>query len=78
MTWPDNYRYSKEHQWVQAQGEVATIGITFCAQAKLGVIVYVDLPKVGGRIEAGKSFGSVESVSAMLHLYGPISGEVGC
>ena len=76
MTWPENYRYSKEHQWVHAQGETATIGITFYAQAKLGVIVYVDLPKAGSRVEAGKSFGSVESVSAIFHLYTPISGEV--
>jgi glycine cleavage system H protein len=76
MTWPENYRYTKEHQWVHAQGDAATIGITSYAQAKLGVIVYVDLPKAGSRIETGKSFGSVESVSAMLHLYAPTSGEV--
>jgi glycine cleavage system H protein len=76
MTWPENYRYSKEHQWVHAQGDAATIGITFYAQEKLGVIVYVDLPKTGSRVEAGRSFGSVESVSAIFHLYAPISGEV--
>jgi glycine cleavage system H protein len=76
MTYPENYRYSKEHQWVHAQGDVAIVGITFYAQAKLGVIVYVDLPKAGSRVEAGKSFGSVESVSAIFHLYTPISGEV--
>jgi glycine cleavage system H protein len=76
MTWPENYRYTTEHQWVHAQGDTATIGITSHAQAKLGLIVYVDLPKAGSRIEAGKSFGSVESVSAIFHLYAPISGEV--
>jgi glycine cleavage system H protein len=76
MTYPENYRYTKEHQWVQAQGDAATVGVTFHAQEKLGLIVYVDLPKAGSRIEAGKSFGSVESVSAIFHLYAPVSGEV--
>jgi glycine cleavage system H protein len=76
MTWPENYRYTIEHQWVHAQGDTATIGVTSRAQEKLGLIVYVDLPKAGGRIEAGKSFGSVESVSAIFHLYAPISGEI--
>jgi glycine cleavage system H protein len=76
MTYPENYRYTKEHQWVHAQGNAATIGITFHAQEKLGLIVYVDLPKAGSRIEPGKSFGSVESVSSIFHLYAPISGEV--
>jgi glycine cleavage system H protein len=76
MIWPESYRYSKEHQWVHAQGGAATMGVTFHAQEKLGLIVYVDLPKAGSRIEAGKTFGSVESVSAIFHLYAPISGEI--
>lgn len=76
MTYPESYRYTIEHQWVHAQGDTATVGITFHAQEKLGLIVYVDLPKAGSRIEAGKSFGSAESVSALFHLYAPISGEV--
>jgi glycine cleavage system H protein len=76
MTYPESYRYSKEHQWVHTEGDAATIGITFHAQEKLGLVVYVDLPKPGSRIDGGKSFGTVESVSAILHLYAPVSGEV--
>lgn len=76
MTYPANYRYTKEHEWVDLQGGSATIGLTFHAQNELGDIVYVDLPKVGARIEAGKSFGSVESVKAVSDIYAPISGEV--
>src|SRR5580704_3571278 len=76
MTYPESYRYSKEHQWVHTESDAATIGITFHAQEKLGLVVYVDLPKPGSRIDGGKSFGTVESVSAILHLYAPVSGEV--
>jgi len=76
MTYPENYRYTKEHVWVNPQGDTATIGITFHAQHELGDIVYVDLPKIGTRLETGKSFGSVESVKAVSDLYAPIPGEV--
>jgi glycine cleavage system H protein len=76
MTYPQGYRYSKEHEWVDLHGDTATIGITFHAQRKLGDIVYVDLPKIGTRAEAGKSFGSVESVKAVSKVYAPVSGEV--
>ncbi len=76
ITYPQGYRYSKEHEWVHLQGDTATIGITFHAQRKLGDIVYVDLPKIGTRAEAGKSIGSVESVKAVSSIYAPISGEV--
>jgi len=76
MTYPDTYRYTKEHEWVSLDGEIATIGITYHAQKELGDIVYVDLPKVGSMIEAGKSFGSVESVKAVSDIYAPLSGEV--
>jgi glycine cleavage system H protein len=76
ITYPQGYRYSKEHAWVHLQGDTATIGITFHAQHKLGDIVYVDLPKIGTRAEAGKSIGSVESVKAVSSVYAPISGEV--
>ena len=61
MTYPENFRYTKEHEWVLLEGEIATIGITDHAQSELGDIVYVDLPKAGNTFEAGKSFGSVES-----------------
>jgi glycine cleavage system H protein len=76
MNYPENYRYTKEHEWVHVDGDTATIGITFHAQQELGDIVYVDLPKVGTKIETGKSFGSVESVKAVSDVYAPISGEV--
>jgi glycine cleavage system H protein len=76
MTYPENYRYTKEHEWVDLQGDTATVGITSHAQHELGDIVYVDLPKVGTKIEAGKTFGSVESVKAVSDVYAPVSGEV--
>ena len=61
MSYPENYRYTKEHEWIKVDGSIGTIGITDYAQDSLGDIVFVDLPKVGDSIEAGKSFGSVES-----------------
>jgi glycine cleavage system H protein len=76
MNYPENYRYTKEHEWVALEGDIATIGITFHAQEELGDIVYVDLPKPGTQVEKGKSFGSVESVKAVSDIYGPVSGEV--
>jgi glycine cleavage system H protein len=76
MSYPDNYRYTKEHEWIQIEGSVGTVGITDYAQNSLGDIVFVDLPKVGDSIEAGKSFGSVESVKAVSDLFAPVSGKV--
>ena len=74
--YPEHFRYTKEHEWVHAQGDTATVGITHHAQSELGDIVYVDLPKVGSKVEAGKSLGSVESVKAVSDIYSPVSGEV--
>jgi len=76
MTYPESYRYTKEHEWLQIDGKIGTVGITDYAQDSLGDIVYVDLPKVGDTIEAGKSFGSVESVKAVSDLFAPVSGKV--
>ena len=76
MTYPENLRYTKEHEWVRAEGDVGTVGITWHAQKELGDIVYVDLPKPGTRVEQGKSLGSVESVKAVSDIYSPVSGEV--
>jgi len=76
MNYPADFRYTKEHEWVRMEGNVATIGITDHAQHELGDIVYVDLPKVGANAEAGKSFGSVESVKAVSDIYSPVSGEI--
>jgi glycine cleavage system H protein len=74
--YPENFRYTKEHEWVLVEGDIATIGITDHAQKELGDIVYVDLPKVGTHVEQGKSLGSVESVKAVSDIYAPVSGEV--
>jgi len=74
--YPENFRYTKEHEWVLVEGDVGTVGITHHAQEELGDIVYVDLPKVGAAIEQGKSLGSVESVKAVSDIYSPVTGEV--
>ena len=74
--YPEEFRYTKEHEWIQVEGDTATVGITFYAQKELGDIVYVDLPKVGATVAAGKSLGSVESVKAVSEIYSPASGEV--
>jgi glycine cleavage system H protein len=75
-TYPEKFVYTKEHEWVEVHGEIATIGITDHAQHELGDIVYVDLPKIGSTVEATKSLGSVESVKAVSDIYSPITGEV--
>jgi glycine cleavage system H protein len=74
--YPDDRRYSKEHEWVLLDGERATIGITDFAQSQLGDVVFLELPEVGTSIEAGQQFGTVESVKAVSELYAPVSGEV--
>jgi glycine cleavage system H protein len=76
MSYPADYKYTKEHEWIKANGNTATIGITHYAQESLGDIVFVDLPKVGSEITAGKTFGSVESVKAVSDLYAPATGTV--
>ena len=76
MPFPADYKYTKEHEWLKADGKSATIGITSYAQDSLGDIVFVDLPKVGTELSAGKTFGSVESVKAVSDLYAPASGTV--
>ncbi len=74
--YPENFRYTKEHEWVRVEGDTGTVGITDHAQNELGDIVYVDLPKAGTKVEQGKSLGSVESVKAVSDIYSPVSGEV--
>jgi glycine cleavage system H protein len=74
--YPENFRYTKEHEWVSVDGDTGTIGITDHAQSELGDIVYVDLPKTGTHLDQGKSLGSVESVKAVSDIYSPVSGEV--
>ena len=76
MPYPTDFKYTKEHEWIKADGKSATIGITSYAQGSLGDIVFVELPKTGSEITKGKTFGSVESVKAVSDLYAPASGTV--
>lgn len=76
MAYPTDYKYTKEHEWIKADGAIATIGITHHAQESLGDIVFVELPKIGAELIAGKPFSSVESVKAVSDLFAPASGTV--
>ena len=76
MSYPETYRYTKEHEWVHLEGQQATVGITDHAQHELGDIVFVDLPKQGAQVTKGHTFGSVESVKAVSDIYSPVTGEV--
>jgi glycine cleavage system H protein len=76
MAYPANYRYTKQHEWVDVQGDLAAIGITDYAQQELGDVVFVELPKPGTPVTAGKSLGTVESVKAVSEIYSPVTGEV--
>jgi glycine cleavage system H protein len=73
---PENLHYSKDHEWVRVEGDLAVIGITDHAQEQLGDVVYVELPKAGEEFAANESFGSVESVKAVSEIFTPVSGEV--
>jgi glycine cleavage system H protein len=73
---PENLRYSKDHEWVLVNGEIATIGITDYAQHSLGDVVYIELPKAGESFGAHEAFGSVESVKAVSEVFTPVGGEV--
>jgi glycine cleavage system H protein len=75
-SYPKDYRFTKEHEWIKIDGNTGTIGITDHAQNSLGDIVYVDLPKIGTALTAHQSFGSVESVKAVSDLFSPVSGKV--
>lgn len=76
MNYPDNFHYTKQHEWVSVEGDVGTIGITDHAQHELGDIVFVDLPQNGKFVSQGSTIGSVESVKAVSDIYSPVSGEV--
>jgi glycine cleavage system H protein len=76
MAYPTDRKYTKEHEWIQASGSIGVVGITDHAQESLGDIVFVELPKVGAEVTAGKAFGTVESVKAVSDLYAPASGTV--
>ena len=74
--YPAQFRYSEDHEWVQVEDNSATVGITDHAQKELGDVVFVELPKVGDKVEAGQACGTVESVKAVSEIYSPVSGEV--
>jgi glycine cleavage system H protein len=76
MEFPEDLKYTEEHEWALIEGDIVTVGITDFAQDALGDIVYVELPQVGTMVEAGKTFGVVESVKAVSDIYAPVSGEV--
>lgn len=76
MSYPTNFRYTREHEWIELTGTIGSIGITDYAQASLGDIVYVEMPKVGDAVTANATFGSVESVKSVSDLFSPVSGTV--
>ena len=74
--YPQQYRYSKDHEWILVEGETGRVGITDYAQKQLGDVVFLELPEVGRTLAAGEQFGTVESVKAVSELYSPVAGEV--
>ena len=76
MQYPTNFKYTKDHEWIDLAGDRAKVGITDYAQEQLGDVVYVEVPEVGARLNAGQSFGTIESVKAVSELYAPVSGEI--
>jgi glycine cleavage system H protein len=76
MSYPTDRKYTKEHEWIQVNGTTGTIGITDYAQQSLGDIVFVETPKAGAELTAGKPFGTVESVKAVSDLFAPASGTL--
>lgn len=74
--YPEEYRYSKDHEWIRVEGDRGRIGITDYAQEQLGDVVFLELPEVGRKLQAGEVFGTVESVKAVSELFSPVAGEV--
>jgi glycine cleavage system H protein len=72
----DNLKYTKDHEWLEIQGEIGTIGVTDFAQGELGDVVFVELPAVGTAVKAGDPFGTIEAVKAVSELYAPVTGTV--
>ena len=73
---PENLMYTKDHEWVLVEGGVATVGLTDHAQRELGDIVFVELPKIGAKVKAGESFGTIEAVKSVAEIYAPVAGVV--
>jgi glycine cleavage system H protein len=76
MNFPENLKYTKDHEWIRIEGGIGIIGITEYAQGELGDVVFVELPSIGKKVEAGQSFGTVEAVKAVSDLYAPVTGDV--
>jgi glycine cleavage system H protein len=76
MAYPTGYKYTKDHEWIDLNGDRGKVGITDYAQQQLGDVVFMELPEVGARLKVGQSFGTIESVKAVSELYAPVSGEV--
>ena len=76
MAYPSDFKYTKDHEWVELSGDRGKVGITDYAQQQLGDVVYVELPEVGARLKQGASFGTIESVKAVSELYAPLTGDV--
>jgi glycine cleavage system H protein len=76
MNFPENVKYTADHEWIRVEGQFGWIGITDYAQGELGDIVYIEIPAVGTKVEKGKSFGTIEAVKAVSDLFAPVAGEV--
>jgi glycine cleavage system H protein len=76
MNFPDNLKYTTEHEWIRVEGQYGWIGITDYAQSELGDVVFVEIPAVGTKVEKSKSFGTIEAVKAVSDLFAPVAGEI--
>ena len=76
MNFPENVKYTADHEWIRVEGQFCWIGITDYAQSELGDIVYIDIPAVGSKVVKGKSFGTIEAVKAVSDIFAPVAGEV--
>jgi glycine cleavage system H protein len=76
MNFPDNLKYTNDHEWIRVEGDTGWVGITDYAQSELGDVVFVELPAVGTKVAQGKSFGTIEAVKAVSDIFAPVSGEV--
>lgn len=74
--YPNNFHYTKDHEWVEVKGDIATVGITDYAQNHLGDVVYIELPAIGKALDAHSTIGTIESVKAVSEIFSPVSGEV--
>jgi glycine cleavage system H protein len=76
MNFPENVKYTADHEWIRVEGQFGWIGITDYAQSELGDVVYIEIPAVGTKLEKGKSFGTIEAVKAVSDLFAPVTGEL--